>query len=105
MILFKARFIAPVLDGRKTQTRRLRKNAIVRPGGMYEARTYRAGKTFARIHVHEVRKERLGEGYSTPAEFLKDFFAIHDGTFRAGNPSPRPSRSTSSVTTSGGIPK
>jgi len=93
MIIFRARFIAPILDGRKTQTRRLWKKSTVRQGGIYEARTYRAGKSFARIHITGVQKERLGdirdedavkEGYATSAEFLKDFFAIHDGKFRSG---------------------
>jgi hypothetical protein len=90
MIIFRARFVAPILDGRKTQTRRLWSKARVRAGGIYEGRTYRAGKPFARLHMLEIWKERLGdireedsvkEGYPTSAEFLKDFFAIHNGKF------------------------
>lgn len=92
MIIFRARFIAPILDGRKTQTRRLWTRARVKSGGIYEGRTYRAGKPFARLHVIDLWEERLGdireedavkEGYSTSAEFLKDFFVIHDGKFNS----------------------
>ena len=93
MIIFRQRFIAPILAGRKTQTRRLWKKARVRIGGIYEGRTYRAGKPFVRLHVLDVERERLGniseedavrEGYETSAEFLKDFFAMHEGKFRPG---------------------
>lgn len=93
MIIFRARFIAPILERRKTQTRRLWSKARIRAGGTYEARTYRAGKPFARLHVQDIWKERLGdireedavkEGYATSAEFLKDFFAMHDGKFTSG---------------------
>ena len=93
MIIFRARFIAPILDGRKSQTRRLLLKARIRAGEIYEARTYRAGKPFARLHVQDIWRERLGdireedsmkEGYATSAEFLKDFFAMHDGKFKSG---------------------
>jgi len=93
MIIFRARFNPSILEGRKTQTRRLLSKAKVRAGGIYEARTYQAGKPFARLHIQDVRKEWIGytreedaakEGYATSTEFLKNFCDPHGEIFLSG---------------------
>ena len=89
MILFHSEQIKPILEGRKTETRRFWKDERprVRVGGVYQARTRMLDKssTFAHLLVKELRWEPLDEmtdsdaqkeGYANLAEFKKAFMQI-----------------------------
>lgn len=89
MILFRQEHVQPILDGRKTQTRRVWKRPRVRVGSIHQARTnmpWRGGEPFARIRITGLRQERLGEisfadarreGYETIFAFKQTWIAIH----------------------------
>lgn len=79
-MLFKARFIEPILQGRKTETRRLWKQPMVRAGNTYGARSAYNADAFATLKILYVRREKLGsidsegirrEGCETLEEFKR----------------------------------
>lgn len=85
MILFKLEHKQPILEERKTQTRRLGKKRW-NIGAVHQARTKMLGKPFAFLRITDVRQEPLSaisdadakrEGYDSVAEFLKKFSEIN----------------------------
>jgi len=91
MLLFKPEHVQPILDGRKTQTRRLWKRARAKVGSVHQCYTRPAwvsppGEPFASIKVTGVRQERLGdivhhdakrEGYPSINAYIDAFCAIN----------------------------
>jgi len=89
-MFFKDEHIAPILGGRKTQTRR-KINRTGKcpyiPGHAYQCRSdYKAAGVFAFILVKNVRQERLGditdedanrEGYANRIDYLDAFERIY----------------------------
>ncbi len=60
-MLFKPYLVQPILNGTKTETRRLWKRRLVKVGGSYKAKTsFRSNSTFATISITYIRIERLG---------------------------------------------
>jgi hypothetical protein len=87
MILFKPEHVAPILSGRKTQTRRMG-NKRWNVGAVHQARTRMldADSTFAHLCIRDVRREVLrqitetdawAEGYETRADYLAAFRRIN----------------------------
>ncbi len=86
-MLFKLYLVKPILDGSKTETRRLWKRCMVRVNGVYNAKTdFHNKSTFARIKITYVRRERLGsistdgvrkEGCNSIEEFRKIWVDIY----------------------------
>jgi hypothetical protein len=86
-MLFKPYLIEPILDGRKTETRRLWKRCLVKANKLYDARTDFHNKSiFATIKITYVRKEKLGsinddgirrEGCTSIEEFRKIWIDIY----------------------------
>jgi hypothetical protein len=79
MILFKKRFIEPILSGEKTQTRRTGKKRW-NIGSIHQARLSYYGKPFAHLRILDVRRERVGdiseadaraEGVGSSEEFVR----------------------------------
>ena len=79
MILFKKRFIEPILSGEKTQTRRTGKKRW-NVGSVHQARLSYYSKPFARLRILDVRRERVGdiseadakaEGVGSVEEFVR----------------------------------
>ena len=60
MILFKPEHMEPIINGRKTQTRRLGKKRW-NVGAVHQCRTSRFTDPFARVRILTVRRERLGD--------------------------------------------
>ena len=87
MILFKPEHIQPILEGRKTETRRSWKKPRAKKGAIHIAKTKMLSSDyFARIRIKYVRKQRLGaitteevlrEGYSRKEEYLQKFIDIN----------------------------
>lgn len=79
--------IKPILDGVKTETRRVWSRCMVREDKIYKARTnYSKNSIFALIKITYVRKEKLGdvdqasairEGYNSLNEFIKEWSKIY----------------------------
>ena len=65
MILFKLHHVEPILDGTKTQTRRIGKRRW-RQDAEHQCRTTLFGKPFAIVRIEDVRSQRLGD--MTPRE-------------------------------------
>lgn len=90
MILFKPEHVAAILDGRKTQTRRLGERRW-KTGSLHKCYTKppfaRGGaEPFARVRILGVRPEMLryitmedalAEGYTGPGTFLHAFYTIN----------------------------
>lgn len=87
MILFKPEHVAPILEGRKTQTRRVGSRRW-NVGAVHQARTKMldAGSTFARLSILDVRIEKLSaitpldawrEGYESVPAYLAAFYRIN----------------------------
>ncbi len=87
MILFKIEHGAAILDGRKTQTRRLGKKRW-NVGAVHQCRTRMLDpvSTFARVEIVDVRTEWLwdishddavAEGYTGIGTYLTAFYAIN----------------------------
>lgn len=66
MILFKKRFIDPILSGAKTQTRRVGKRRW-NVGSIHQARTSYVSEAFAHLRILDVRQERVGDITETDA--------------------------------------
>lgn len=88
MLLFKHEYVAPILEGRKTQTRRLWIRRMAVPGAFHWAQTgYGKPETrFARLEILRVWQEPLGdiseadsraEGYDSRADYLNAFHRIY----------------------------
>ena len=73
MVLFKKELLALVLQGRKTQTRRLHKHRL-RPGRVYQLRDNYYGKPQGFIKVKRRFEQRLGDmtEEDAKAEGVKD---------------------------------
>ncbi len=89
MILFRPEHVAPILEGRKTQTRRLGSKRW-NIGAIHQCTTNRVKpeSTFARVRILDVRQELLAgiseaavraEGYSDREEFFAVFCDINPG--------------------------
>jgi hypothetical protein len=86
MISFKPEHVKPILEDRKTQTRRLGKKRW-NTGAIHQCRTRLFdGEPFARVRIMSVRRERLGdisrgdiarEGYATRADYRAAWEAIY----------------------------
>jgi len=75
-VLFKQYLVEPILNGTKTETRRLWKRCLVKVGGTYKAKTnFRNSSAFATIMITYIRKERLGniDAYGVEKEGCKSF--------------------------------
>jgi hypothetical protein len=93
MILFKPQHVPMILEGRKTQTRRLGKKRW-NVGSAHQAKTSLFGERFAWLVITGVRKEKLcdisdedvrREGYETRAGYYDAFVAINRlGTYTLG---------------------
>ena len=87
MLLFKFYHALLILQGKKTQTRRIWKRPRVKIGGIYKAKLRPFDKKyFALLKVTRLRKEKLGEisfedvkkeGYDTLREFMDVWKQIH----------------------------
>ena len=79
MMMFQPEHVAPILSGRKTETRRLWKSQRVKVGSIQKAKLKMFSKdSFAHIRILGVWQERLGdiseesvwaEGYDTLEEY------------------------------------
>lgn len=87
MILFKQEHVAPILDGRKTQTRRGGKKRW-NLGAVHQCRTamLKSETCFARVRILDVRREllaeisqedALAEGYPSPAAYFEAWKRIN----------------------------
>ncbi len=86
MILFKAEHVQAILDGTKTQTRRLGKKRW-NVGAVHECKTNYVGKPFARVRILAVDGERPlsdisqadveSEGYATRGDYIEAFAWIN----------------------------
>jgi hypothetical protein len=86
MISFKPEHVRPILEGRKTQTRRLGKKRW-NVGAIHQCKTRLFhGEPFTRVRITSVRRERLGdisdedvvsEGYKTRADYRAAWEAIY----------------------------
>lgn len=87
MILFRPEHVQSILDGRKTQTRRLGKKRW-NVGAVHQARLRMmdADSCFARLRIADVRRENLNditeadadaEGYDSRNEYLAAFYRIN----------------------------
>ncbi|OPY52206.1 MAG: hypothetical protein A4E48_01224 [Methanosaeta sp. PtaU1.Bin060] len=62
MLLFKPEHIAPILDGRKTETRRIWKKPRAKVGSIHLAKTRMLSKEyFAKLHILYVQRQRFGD--------------------------------------------
>jgi hypothetical protein len=62
VLLFKPEHVAPILNGTKTQTRRVWKKPRVRIGSIHKAKTELfSNEHFALLRITGLRKERLGD--------------------------------------------
>jgi hypothetical protein len=90
MISFKPEHVEPILEGRKTQTRRLGKKRW-NVGAIHHCRTRLFdGEPFACVRITAVRRERLGdisdgdiarEGYATRADYRAAWEAIYGSSW------------------------
>lgn len=97
MILFKDEHVEPILNGTKTQTRRLWKSKRAKIRSIHLAKTVMLSKEFfAKLHILDVRRERLGditqeaaraEGYSSREEYIEKFKEINKKKLRKLNDS------------------
>lgn len=87
MILFKPEHVGPILNGRKTQTRRLGKHRW-NVGAIHQARIRMLDKdsTFAHLRILDVGQEWLrsitdedarAEGYDNGVEYIRAFERIN----------------------------
>jgi len=85
VILFRQEHVSMILDGTKTQTRRLGKKRW-NVGSIHQAKTKLFGEAFARLRILMVRQEKLGdistedvvrEGYTSHCRFIIAWELIH----------------------------
>lgn len=86
MILFKREHVQPILEGRKTQTRRTGRLRW-KIGTIRQAKTgFRKDDEFAKLRIEAIRQERLGdiseadaraEGYSSIEDYIEAFRRIY----------------------------
>jgi len=86
-LIFTERNIELILQGKKTQTRRIWKRIKVKKGGIYKIKRHIFSKKhYGLIQVTDIRKEKLGniteedakkEGYGSVAEFKKVWEEIY----------------------------
>lgn len=86
-MLFKDNMKKAILNGIKTETRRVWSRCMVKEGKIYKARTnYSNNSIFALIKITYVRREKLGntdeidatrEGYNSLSEFIKEWSKIY----------------------------
>ena len=99
MFSFTQEHVAPILAGRKTQTRRLREKAGAKLDGIYQARLGRFSKDppFAFLRVTAMRQERLlsiswrdarAEGYLSQEAFITAFWKINGREASRRDPNP-----------------
>ena len=96
MFLFKQEHVEPILNGTKTQTRRIWKRRRAVPGSLHWAqRDLTPGSRFARLRVLRVWQERLrsighedanAEGYPHRLAYLAAFKQISGHKMRVTNP-------------------
>ena len=90
MILFKPKHVQPILDGIKTQTRRLGKKRW-NVGAHHQCRTRMldAKSHFATVEILDVRREKvldishrdaLAEGYGSIPDYLDAWLCINGGS-------------------------
>ena len=60
MIIFKPNHVKPILDGTKTQTRRIGARRW-RQYAEHQCKTNRFGEPFAIVRIEDVRSQRLGD--------------------------------------------
>jgi len=86
MILFRPEHVAPILEGRKTQTRRQWQRGRTHVGAVHAIRTARSGPDLATIRITGMRREALGaitlegaqrEGYASVEAYLRAFRRIY----------------------------
>ncbi len=87
MMLFKPEHVAPILDGSKTQTRRIWKKQRANVGSIHLAKTKMLSKEyFARLEILVVYQEHIlniseedarAEGYPTRHAYLAAFCRIN----------------------------
>jgi len=86
LILFKPYHVPLILEGKKTETRRLWKYPRIRVGRTYQAKTTLYGQPFALIEITALWREKLGditpesvraEGYDSFEEFMKAWIDIN----------------------------
>ena len=87
MILFKPEHAKLILEGKKTQTRRIWKKPRVKVGNIYKAKTRLYSKdSFALIKITGLRREKLREisledvkkeGFESLGEFMNAWMRIH----------------------------
>ena len=80
MLLFKPEHVPLILNGTKTQTRRIWKKRRAVPGAIHQARTELFGKPFAYLKIIKVFQERLIEISSEDClkEGGYDFDSFHE---------------------------
>lgn len=89
MILFRPEHVAPILEGRKTQTRRLG-NKRWNEGAIHQCSTrlFDPAAIFARVRILQVWRHQLhdmthpmvmAEGFDSHLEFRRAFFEINPG--------------------------
>lgn len=87
VFLFKKHHIAMILDGTKTQTRRVREKWLGNVGAIHQVRTSYYGKPQCRIRILRRWEERLGdiseedaraEGGYTRDEYISGLIEMHD---------------------------
>ena len=86
MLLFKPEHIPMILNGTKTQTRRVWKTRRVKVGNIYQCKITLFGKPFATVKVVGLREEMLGliskedcvaEGYPKLYQFMNAWEKIN----------------------------
>lgn len=82
MLLFKPEHVEPILEGRKTQTRRIWKAPRVRVGAVHQAKTRLfGGEPFALLRITARRQEHLMD--ITPADAVREGYRNVDDYWAA----------------------
>lgn len=94
-MLFKKEHIEPILNGNKTQTRRVWKKRKALPGKIHLAKTEMLKtRYFAKLKITKVYMEKIGdisdsdsvkEGYKNRSEYLDKFYEINKKSLKKMN--------------------